>query len=620
LSSKFTPEKIFDDYIYFCSNSRWKMIEDKIAKSTADGFYKLYNYLIEPGIIQIEKTNPEFPGDYTLVVFPLLKFSRKSPQETAEELGNFLICVMPEILSFEVIKGFLNLTLTDKFWIDFFKTDLIDDEFGIQKNSDPSTVIVEYSSPNTNKPLHLGHIRNNLLGHSVAEILKANGKKAIKINLVNDRGIHICKSMLAWMRWGNGETPDTAELKSDHLIGKYYVLFDQKHKEEIAALVASGYSREDATNQAPLMKEAQEMLQKWEKGDSEIHRIWRTLNDWALKGFNTTYNRLGVDFDKFNYESELYLLGKKLIAEGLEKNIFYKKPDGSVWIDLTEEGLDEKLLLRSDGTSVYITQDIGTAQARYDEFRPVKMLYVVGNEQIYHFDVLKKILKKLGRDWYNRIYHLSYGMVELPQGRMKSREGTVVDADDLMDEMVLTAKKTTEELGKTESFSPEELNELYTTIGLGALKYFILKVDPKKNMLFNPEESIDFNGNTGPFILYTYSRIQSVFRKADKRPEDFYHNLNFEHIVLLPEEKEIIKLLYQYPLAVKSACEILSPAIIANYCYELAKSYNHYYQDTPILMRVDPSIAQFRVALSWLTGKVIKNACRLLGINVPERM
>jgi len=596
------------------------MIEDRIAQITIEGFKKLYNHDLNTGIIQIEKTNPEFRGDFTVVVFPLLKFSKKPPQITAEELGNYLRNNLPELESFEVIKGFLNLLIKDKYWIDFFITGVNDNEFGIQKIKDTTPVIVEYSSPNTNKPLHLGHIRNNLLGYSIAEILKANGKNTIKLNLINDRGIHICKSMLAWMKWGGGETPLTASVKGDHLVGKYYVLFDQKYKEEITGLVGKGYSKEDASNQAPLMKEAQELLQKWENDDIEVRKIWHLMNGWALEGFKRTYNRLGVDFDKFDYESELYLLGKKLIDEGIEKGVFYKKDDASVWVDLTGDGLDEKLLLRGDGTSVYITQDIGTAESRYNNYKPEKMIYIVGNEQNYHFDVLKKILKKLGRHWHEIILHLSYGMVELPQGRMKSREGTVVDADDMMDEMFLTAKKTTEELGKIENFTPAELEELYAIIGLGALKYYILKVDPKKNMLFNPEESIDFNGNTGPFILYTYARIRSIFRKAGMDPEDFLKMLDLNKIKLLESEKEIIKIIYQYPQVVKNAGESLSPALIANYCYELSKSFNHYYQDTPIFKRVDGDTANFRLILSWFTGKVLRHSARLLGIRVPERM
>ncbi|MBL7104385.1 MAG: arginine--tRNA ligase [Bacteroidales bacterium] len=596
------------------------MIEKKIAEKASEAVEKLYDVKLAVESFQIEKTNIEFEGDYTLVVFPLLQYSKKSLAETAVEIGNFLQEHLKEIESFEVVKGFLNLTFNDKFWIVFFAANIKNDHYGFNTKINKTPFVVEYSSPNTNKPLHLGHIRNNLLGYSISEILKANGKNVIKINLINDRGIHICKSMLAWIQWGDGETPESSGLKGDHLIGKYYIMFDKKHKQEIKDLVHRGYTEDDAYNQAPLMLEAQKMLQKWENADEEILAIWRLMNSWVYEGFNKTYERLGVNFDKINYESKTYLQGKKIVEEGLEKGLLFQKEDSSVWVDLSGEGLDEKLLLRSDGTSVYITQDIGTAQRRWDEYHPEELLYVVGNEQIYHFDVLRKVLKKLGSDWADRIYHLSYGMVELPHGRMKSREGTVVDADDLMDEMYVTARKTTEELGKTEDFTREELDRLYTIVSLGALKYFILKVDPKKNMLFNPEESIDFNGNTGPFIQYTYARIQSVFRKAGNKPEEFLKKLNLNKIELLGIEKNIIKLIYEFPQVVKQAGENYSPALVANYCFELVKEYNHYYQDTPILKRVDPEVANFRVALSWFAGKVIKKAVGLLGIEVPERM
>jgi len=596
------------------------MIGDLISEQTAIAINKIYGQKIDPSIIKIEKTNREYTGDYTLVVFPLLKFSKKSPQETAEELGKFLTENLEEIKSFEVMKGFLNLSVDDKYWIEFFKENIKNDNFGFVTSTDKTPVIVEYSSPNTNKPLHLGHIRNNLLGYSISEILKANGKNVVKINLINDRGIHICKSMLAWQKWGNGETPEEAGLKGDHLIGKYYVLFDKKHKEQIEELVHTGHPENEAFNKAPLMKEAQEMLWKWESADEDVLDIWRLLNSWVYEGFDQTYKRLGVDFDKLNYESSTYLQGKEIVEDGLEKHLLERREDGSVWIDLTDEGLDEKLLLRSDGTSVYITQDIGTAQRRWDEYHPEKLMYVVGNEQIYHFNVLAKVLKKLGREWTDIIHHLSYGMIELPEGRMKSREGKVVDADDLMDEMYKTAQNTTEELGKTEGFSEDELERLYHIVSLGALKYFILKVDPMKNMLFNPEESIDFNGNTGPFIQYTYARIQSIFRKAGKKPLEFFEELNYNKIELLDIEKDIIKLIYDFPEVVKQAGENYSPAIVANYCFELVKTYNHYYQDTPILKRVEPGVANFRVVLSWFTGETIKKAVGLLGIEVPERM
>ena len=596
------------------------MIEKKIAEKASEAVEKLYDVKLAVESFQIEKTNIEFEGDYTLVVFPLLQYSKKSLAETAVEIGNFLQEHLKEIESFEVVKGFLNLTFNDKFWIVFFAANIKNDHYGFNTKINKTPFVVEYSSPNTNKPLHLGHIRNNLLGYSISEILKANGKNVIKINLINDRGIHICKSMLAWIQWGDGETPESSGLKGDHLIGKYYIMFDKKHKQEIKDLVHRGYTEDDAYNQAPLMLEAQKMLQKWENADEEILAIWRLMNSWVYEGFNKTYERLGVNFDKINYESKTYLQGKKIVEEGLEKGLLFQKEDSSVWVDLSGEGLDEKLLLRSDGTSVYITQDIGTAQRRWDEYHPEELLYVVGNEQIYHFDVLRKVLKKLGSDWADRIYHLSYGMVELPHGRMKSREGTVVDADDLMDEMYITARKTTEELGKIEDFTQEELDRLYNIVSLGALKYYILKVDPKKNMLFNPEESIDFNGNTGPFIQYTYARIQSIFRKAGKKPDEFLKKLDFDKIKLLGIEKNIIKLIYEFPQVVKQAGENYSPALVANYCFELVKEYNHYYQDTPILKRVDPEIANFRVALSWFAGIVIKKAVGLLGIEVPERM
>ncbi|MBN2175125.1 MAG: arginine--tRNA ligase [Bacteroidales bacterium] len=596
------------------------MIADKLAEFTLKAVHDLYGQAIPNELIQIEKTNREFTGDYTLVVFPMSRFSKKSPADTAHEIGAYLEKNISELSKTEVIKGFLNITLHDNFWVNFFIENLNNENFGINQKATGKPVVIEYSSPNTNKPLHLGHIRNNLLGFSLAQILKANGHHVVKINLVNDRGIHICKSMLAWIKWGNEATPESTGLKGDHLIGKYYVLFDKKHKEQIAEFVHRGYTEDDAFEQAPIMKEAKEMLKKWEAGDEEVLSIWKLMNNWAYDGFDQTYKRLGVDFDYINYESKTYLDGKKMVEEGLRKEVFYKREDNSVWVDLRDEGLDEKLLLRGDGTSVYITQDLGTAQRRHDQFNPGQMLYVVGNEQIYHFDVLKKILKKLGRDWSKNIYHLSYGMVELPHGRMKSREGTVVDADDLMDEMYETAQKTTEELGKTTDFNEQQLHELYHLVSMGALKYFILRVDPKKNILFNPEESIDFNGNTGPFIQYTYARIQSIFRKAEKSPEEYIPLLDSTKIELSPVEKEIIRIIYEFPLAIHAAGENYSPATIANYAYELAKTYNHYYQDTPILKRVEQDTANFRVLLSWFTGRIIKLSMSLLGVAVPEKM
>ena len=591
-----------------------------ITEQTIKAIEVLYDQNVESKLIQVEKTNPDFEGDYTLVVFPLLRISRKAPQVTASEIGDYFVETISEVESYNVVKGFLNLVISEDFWLRFFEKEIKNENFGFIPQDQSKPILVEYSSPNTNKPLHLGHIRNNLLGYSISEILKANGNKVVKINLVNDRGIHICKSMLAWMKWGDGETPESSGLKGDHLVGKYYVLFDKKHKEEIAELVHRGNTDKDATAASPLMKEAQSILQKWENADEEIITVWRLMNAWALEGFNDTYERLGVNFDKVNYESKVYLFGKEIILEGLNNGSFFQKEDGSVWADLTEEGLDEKLLLRSDGTSVYMTQDIGTAQRRNDEFDPDQMIYVVGNEQIYHFDVLKKVLQKLDRPWYDKLHHLSYGMVELPHGRMKSREGTVVDADDLMDGMFDTAKKTTEELGKSQDFNEEEKNELYNTISLGALKYFILKVDPKKNMLFNSEESIDFNGNTGPFVQYTYARIQSIIRKAEKDTETFLSEFNLSKVSLLSAEKGLIKSIYEFPQTTKQAGDSLSPALIANYCFELVKSYNHYYQETPILKRISPEEANFRVLLSWFVASVIKKSMQLLGIDVPGKM
>jgi arginyl-tRNA synthetase len=492
------------------------MIEKLLQEKTSEAISKLYDQLVAPESIAVEKTKKEISGDFTVVVFSLSRISRKSPEITAQEIGNFLVANLDFVLEFNVIKGFLNLTLKDEYWIAFLDQNLNDPAFGMKVSEDGHPVLLEYSSPNTNKPLHLGHIRNNLLGFSLARILEANGHKVVKLNLVNDRGIHICKSMLAYMKWGNNETPASSGLKSDHLIGKYYVLFDRKYKEEVRSLIEKGVNEEDAMRQAPVITEAQELLQKWEAKDPEVRELWSRMNDWAFTGFNETYKNLGVSFDLIQHESETYLSGKDIVMEGVKKGGLSRKGDGSIWVDLTDEGLDEKLLLRGDGTSVYMTQDLGTAQLRYNEFHPSKMIYVVGNEQNYHFDVLKRTLKKLGRDWAEKIFHLSYGMVELPEGKMKSREGTVVDADDLIEEMVSTAEETTRALGKVDTFPEEEAKELFRIIGLGALKYFILKVDPKKNMLFDPKESIDFNGNTGPFIQYTYARIRSLLRKSEE--------------------------------------------------------------------------------------------------------
>jgi arginyl-tRNA synthetase len=602
------------------------MIEQLLQIKTSEALKQLYGKDIPPDSISLEKTKKEIEGDYTIVVFPLSKITHKSPEITAREIGEFLIKNVHQVRKFTVIKGFLNIILKDNFWITFLDQYLDDNMFGMKAQEKGDPVLLEYSSPNTNKPLHLGHIRNNLLGFSLARILKANGQKVIMLNLVNDRGIHICKSMLAYMKWGNNETPDSAGLKSDHLIGKYYVLFDQEYKKEVQELIEKGISEEEAMRNAPLMLEAQEVLRKWETHDTAVRVLWSRMNAWALEGFNETYRRLGVTFDVIQQESETYLSGKELVQEGLRSGSIIQREDGSIWVDLREEGLDEKLLLRSDGTSVYMTQDLGTAKLRYDEFHPSEMIYVVGNEQNYHFDVLKRTLKKLGRDWSEKIFHLSYGMVELPEGKMKSREGKVVDADDLMDEMSLTAEETTRALGKVDTFPEEEARELFRIIGLGALKYFILKVDPKKNMLFDPKESIDFNGNTGPFIQYTYARIQSLLRKSSssiQHPVSSIQHPSEEKnisVELLPNEKEIIKLLYQFPAIVGQAGETFSPATIANYVYELSKEYNQFYQEIPVLKEENKDVRLMRLKLSLFTGDVIKKAMWLLGIEVPARM
>jgi arginyl-tRNA synthetase len=595
-----------------------EMIEQLLYAKTIDALQNLYAVEIDKTLVSWQKTRREFEGDFTLVVFPLSKMLKKSPELIAIELGGYLTSKLPEVSRFNVIKGFLNIVISDKYWLSFYGKNASNQRFGLTIEKSGKPIVVEYSSPNTNKPLHLGHIRNNLLGYSLAKILDANGKEAVKVNLVNDRGIHICKSMLAWLKWGNGETPEASGMKGDHLVGKYYVLFDKHFKAEIAELVRNGMDEEDAEKEASLLMEAQELLVKWENRNPEVIKIWEMMNGWVYKGFDETYNRLGVDFDKIYHESDTYLLGRELVEEGLNKGVFFKKENGSVWCDLADEGLDEKLLLRADGTSVYITQDLGTAQLRADEFDPQQMIYVVGNEQNYHFDVLKKLLKKMGRSWADAIFHLSYGMVELPHGRMKSREGTVVDADDLLNEMYQTAKKTTEELGKTDNFSEEEKNNLYRMIGLGALKYYILKVDPKKNMLFNPEESIDFNGNTGPFIQYTHARIRSLFRKAADK--GIIMNGLHGTVSLLPKERALLKLLYEFPAVVREAGENYSPALIANRVYDLAKEFNQYYQEVPILRENDPSLISFRLILAGFAGNVIKTAMGMLGIEVPERM
>ncbi len=595
------------------------MIEQLLDNKLHEAVKELYGTDISENLVQIQKTRPEFEGDYTIVVFPLLRVSKKKPENTAVEIGEYICNNLNEITEFNIIKGFLNLTVSANYWTDFFKTNEVNQDFGKHpdKNTDP--VVVEYSSPNTNKPLHLGHIRNNLLGWSVSRILENGGYNVAKVNLVNDRGIHICKSMLAWQKWGNNETPENSGKKGDKLVGDYYVEFDRHNKEEINTLISEGVSSDEASKTTPLLSEAGSMLRKWEENDKEVRALWSMMNSWVYDGFKTTYKRLGIDFDKIYYESETYLLGKKLVQEGLETGVFFKKEDGSVWCDLSSDGLDEKLLIRADGTSVYMTQDLGTAQLRYDDFKPSKLIYVVGNEQNYHFEVLKLVLLKLGKNWASNIQHLNYGMVELPEGKMKSREGTVVDADDLMDEMYETAKKTSEELGKFDDLDEDEAYELYNILSLGALKYFMLKVDPKKTMTFNPAESIDFNGNTGPFIQYTHARIRSVLRKSENTIETKNEELQYS-FDLEPKEVSLLRLLHDFPLVTKQAAETLSPALIANYAYDLAKEYNQFYHDITILKESDDRKRMFRIKLSDFTGKTIKFAMGLLGVDVPERM
>ena len=707
-------------------------IEKTLKDKVIDAVQKMYGQIPEEKTIQIQRTRKDFDGDFTLVVFPLLRISKKPPEQTANEIGEYLTHEVEEINDYNVIKGFLNLLFQDDFWISFLNSTVTNKDFGKRKNANPQKILIEYSSPNTNKPLHLGHIRNNLLGYSVANILKTQGHEVVKVNLVNDRGIHICKSMLAWQKWGdiklffkwnnnknfsnnfqnvfekdqdsiknfckkiinnyknginktnkqkekykkelkqiynsvkkiknneeqllfifnninkllynflfkekikkrlynqkkrylllkltkNKITPHKIDIKGDHLVGDFYVKFDQEYKKEVNVLVEKGMSEEEAKKKAPLIQEAQEMLRKWEARDSEVISLWKEMNRWVLDGFDITYQNLGVDFDKVYFESDTYKLGKELVLTGLKKGVFFKNDDGSVWADLSDEGLDEKLLLRSDGTSVYMTQDLGTAHQRYTDFNADDLIYVVGNEQNYHFQVLRILLSKLGFSWAEHIHHLSYGMVELPEGKMKSREGTVVDADDLMEEMIQTAKDMSKELGKLDGFGEQEKNKIIQTIGLGALKYFILKVDPKKSMTFNPKESIDFNGNTGPFIQYSYTRIQSLIKKAkDKKiaiPDEISRKPEISS-----KELELIKLIHQYPEILTEAAENYSPAVIANYIYDLAKEYNQFYHDHPILSEEKAAISQFRLLLSKQVGVIINSGMKLLGIDVPERM
>lgn len=590
-------------------------IQQTLVEQTVAAVKALYGADIPESQISLQDTRKEFEGQITIVTFPVTRFSKKSPEQTGTEIGEYLKANVEAISAFNVIKGFLNISLSDSYWIALLNNTIAAADFG-KFPANGKKLMVEYSSPNTNKPLHLGHIRNNLLGYSVSEILKAYGYDIIKANLVNDRGIHICKSMLAWQKFGNGETPESTGMKGDHLVGKYYVVFDKEYKKEIDALKAQGLSEEEAKKNAPLMLQAQEMLRKWEAGDEEVISLWKTMNNWVYEGFETTYKQLGVDFDKYYYESNTYLLGKDIIQEGLDKGVFFKKEDNSVWIDLSDEGLDQKLVLRGDGTSVYITQDLGTAQLKFDEFGMDESIYVVGNEQDYHFKVLFSILKKLGRPWADGLFHLSYGMVDLPSGKMKSREGTVVDADDLMAEMIETAKTRTEELGKTEDFTEEEKAELYHTIGMGALKYFLLKVDPKKRLLFDPNESVDFQGHTGPFIQYTHARIKSVLRKAGYVENETKVNPGR----LSSYELDLIKALSEYPFIVEASAKEFSPAQLANYAYEVAKLYNKFYHEESILKAEDEDVKAFRLTLSASAARIIAESMRLLGIKVPERM
>lgn len=591
--------------------------EKLIAGSAAEAVRQLWGAEVDASLLQVQITRKEFDGDYTLVVFPLLKMSHLAPEATGNAIGQWMLENVPEVGGYNTVKGFLNISLSNVYWNEVFAEAFRNEDFG-QLSATGKTIMVEFSSPNTNKPLHLGHVRNNLLGWSVSRLLEANGHKVLKVNLVNDRGIHICKSMLAWLKTANGETPETSGKKGDHLVGDCYVAFNDIYKKEVEELVAGGMSKEEAEKNAPSLKEAQEMLLKWEQGDPEVRALWEKMNSWVYDGFNKTYADLGISFDRIYYESQTYLLGKALVQKGLEMGVFERHEDGSVWCDLTADGLDQKLLLRSDGTSVYMTQDLGTAERRFEEYSLDELIYVVGNEQNYHFQVLKLILKKLGFDWSDNIYHLSYGMVELPEGKMKSREGTVVDADDLLEKMYNTAKETSLELGKLDDMSETEQDELFRMLSLGALKYFIIKVDPRKTMLFDPKESIDFNGNTGPFIQYTHARIKSILRKA--QAQGIGWTSVSENVELNPKEVRIIKLLNNFPNKIAEAGEAHSPAIVANYAYELAKEFNQYYHDTPILREENKAVLAFRLQLIELIARVLTKAMDILGIKLPERM
>lgn len=598
----------------------YKKMEIVLKNKIKEAVKILYNCEVADDLIQIQETRKDFKGDFTLVVFPLLRFSKNTPEKTGETIGNYLVDKFPAISGFNVIKGFLNLEIDDTWWVGYFKK-MVSEKSHLEncQVSNPETILVEYSSPNTNKPLHLGHIRNNLLGYSLYRVLSACGHKVVKTNIVNDRGIHICKSMLAWQKFGNGETPQSSGMKGDHLVGKYYVMFEKEYRLQIEKLILEGADETEAKNSAPLMREIREMLLKWEAGDKEVMDLWKKMNSWVYDGFDETYKKLGVDFDKIYYESDTYKVGKQIVLSALKENILYKNDDGSIWADLTKDGLDQKILLRSDGTAVYMTQDIGTAVNRFNEYKFDKNIYVVGNEQNYHFQVLKALLRRMGYKWADGLIHFSYGMVELPEGRMKSREGTIVDADDLIKEMQETAMEVSLELGKLSDFSEEEKEEIFRKIGLGALKYYILKVDPRKNMTFNPLESIDFNGNTGPFIQYTYARIKSVFRKAEQMGIHADESMLSETKVGT-KEIELIKLLRKFSETVSAAATGYSPAIIANYCYELSREYNQFYHDYSILGEDDPALRNFRLVLSRLTSEVIFTGMWLLGIEMPERM
>ena len=590
-------------------------LQNDLTQKVIEAVKQLYQ--VELPTVEFQPTRKDFEGDITVVVFPMLRQIKGNPVQIGTKIGEYLVENVDEVLKCNVVQGFLNIVITDSYYLNFFNNIFEEANFGYVKSQSNDAVMVEYSSPNTNKPLHLGHIRNNLLGYSVAEILKASGKKVYKTQIINDRGIHICKSMLAWQKFGEGETPESSGLKGDHLVGKYYVAFDKAYKKQIAELIEAGAPKEKAEKEAPILLEAQDMLRKWEAGDDQVVGLWKKMNGWVYDGFDTTYKNLGVDFDTLYYESDTYLLGRDVVKDGLERGVFFKKEDGSVWIDLTDEGLDEKIVLRSDGTAVYMTQDIGTAIQRVTDYPDINgMVYTVGNEQDYHFKVLFLILKKLGYSWAEQLYHLSYGMVDLPSGKMKSREGTVVDADDLIKNMEDTAESISQELGKLDGYSEEEKKQLYRTIGLGALKYYILKVDPKKRILFNPEESVDFQGNTGPFIQYTYARIQSILRKADNvRSSAVETSLDLHE-----KEKELLKQIQLFPETVQLAAENYSPALIANYTYDLVKEFNSFYQQVSILGETDEQKKNFRVQLSQKVGEVIQSAFRLLGIDVPERM